>query len=213
MLESMGFLVISLPPSKNLPKPVSSHADMLIFKYEDNLILQREYYNDNLKLFDKVKVKPADFKFGKKYPEDIKLNALAVADTLYGRIEHVCSNITELYTKKVNLNQGYAKCSTLLLPDNSAITADKTIADSLNKSSHDVLFIREGGIKLPGYNYGFIGGASTVYKRDVIFFGDIRQHFDFKNIQSFINAHGCDLIYCNEIPLFDLGGAVIVDNP
>ena len=73
-----------------------------------------------------------------------------------------------------------------------------------------VLLIEKGHIELPGFDYGFIGGASFVYEDKVIFFGNIERHPDFENIKDFIEATEYELIYNNSIPLTDIGGAVIL---
>lgn len=60
----------------------------------------------------------------------------------------------------VNINQGYARCSTLILNNRTAVTADISVKNALEKDGAKVLLISSGDIKLEGYDYGFIGGAS-----------------------------------------------------
>lgn len=203
IFKDMGLSLILLPPEPSLPKPVSSHADMLIF----GNIVQKDYYERNKNLFEGFDMVLAEEVFGDKYPEDVLLNAFAVGDTLFGRTETLSCEIRKLYPKAVNLRQGYAKCSTLLFGDN-AVTADNGIAQTLSEHGINVLRISPGHISLPGYDYGFIGGASFVYEDNVIFFGNITAHPDYMRIKAFIEEAGYNVIYDPSIPLTDLGGAI-----
>ena len=74
----------------------------------------------------------------------------------------------------------------------------------------DVLLIQPGHIDLPGYDYGFIGGASFVYENKVIFFGNIEGHPDYTEIRDFIDEAGYEMIYEKNTQLTDLGGAVVL---
>ncbi len=206
MLCGMGFSLVYLPPDSSLPKPVSSHADMLLFEN----VVQRDYYEKNKRLFDGCDIVLAEERFGNEYPKDILLNAFAVGNTLFGRLEYLSDQVKKLYPKAINLRQGYAKCSTLLF-SNNAITADRGIADALTEYGIDTLLITPGHILLPGYNYGFIGGASLVYENKIVFFGNIEAHPDHLKIKSFINNKGYEMLFDPSVPLTDLGGAVCRD--
>ena len=206
IFTDMGLNVVLLPPDPSLPEPVSCHADMLMF----GNILQKDYYKRNKELFGGYDIVLAEEKFGKEYPKDVLLNAFAVGDTLFGRLESVSVKIKEQYPKAVNLRQGYAKCSTLLF-GNNAITADKGIGSVLTEHGLNVLIITSGHIALPGYDYGFIGGASFVYKNIVYFFGDLEKHPDCVKICNFIEDAGYVPAYDIDYPLTDFGGAIILD--
>ncbi len=206
IFKDMGLNVVLLPSEPSLPKPVSSHADMLIF----GNIVQKDYYERNKELFEGYDIILAEEKFGNEYPKDVLLNAFAVGDTLFGRLESLSAKTKELYPKAINLRQGYAKCSTLLF-GNNAVTADKGIADTLIRYGLNVLVIAPGHIALPGYDYGFIGGASFVYENKVIFFGNIEQHPDYIAIRNFINTAGYEIFYDRSSTLTDIGGAIVLD--
>jgi hypothetical protein len=61
---------------------------------------------------------------------------------------------------------------------------------------------------LPGHQYGFIGGASgKISENEILFFGDITAHQDYKKIAGFIEKHGCKIISLN-FPLTDFGGII-----
>ncbi len=205
MLSSMGFSLVYLPADPSLPEPVSAHADMLMF----GNVIQKDYYERNKELFDGFDMVLAEESFGNKYPKDVLLNAFVVRNTLFGHLESLSDKIKKLYPKRVDLRQGYAKCSTLLF-GNNAVTADKGISDTLRDFGCNVLMIRPGYISLPGYDYGFIGGASFVYENKVVFFGNIEEHPDYVKIKDFIESVGYELIYDITTTLTDIGGAVIL---
>lgn len=211
MLNNIGFDIIKLPCDNSLPPPVAHHADMLMFSDNVHLITTKSYYSKNEEIFNDVDVILSKCEFGNSYPDDIIFNAFVFKNKLFGRIDVLCDKVRCLYPKHVNLRQGYAKCSTLLF-GNNAITADSTIANALINEGCNVLEIVPGNILLPGYNYGFIGGASTVYENKVIFFGNIELHPDFSKIKEHITSNGYDLIYEKNTPLTDIGGAIIINN-
>ncbi len=202
----MGLDLVFLPSEPSLPEPVSAHADMLMF----GNIVQKDYYERNKELFREYDIVLAEEKFGNEYPKDVLLNAFAVGDTLFGRLESLSGEVKKLYPKVINLRQGYAKCSTLLF-GNNAITADKGIASVLTEYGLNVLVITPGHIALPGYDYGFIGGASFVYENKIIFFGNIEEHPDYAFIKNFITSAGYELIYDKNEKLTDFGGGVMIN--
>lgn len=210
-LSSEGFVLRKLRPDPCLPPPVSSHADMLLFTDEDRMLTTKHYYESNRDTFEGCRITCADITLGNRYPDDVALNCFAVRDTLYGRLESVCEDIRCLYPRLVNLSQGYAKCSTLLF-DNCAVTADTGIYKALKAHEIEVLTISPGHISLPGYDYGFIGGASFVCDNRVIFFGDISAHPDYISIRDFVTQRGYNIIYTDTHPLIDLGGATVCNN-
>lgn len=211
IFTELGLDIIKLKGDPSLPLPVSTHADMLIFSDGKRLVTTKNYYEKYNEIFHGCNIIITDTELGNKYPQDTVLNCFVLSERLYGRLESVCKDILELYPKSTNLTQGYAKCSTLLF-GNNAVTADKGIAKALKKNSITVLEITPGFISLPGYDYGFIGGASFVHENKVIFFGDLRAHPDYTNIRNFIEDRGFEVLYTKDTELIDLGSAVYCNN-
>ena len=130
---------------------------------------------------------------------------------------------------KVNVPQGYARCTCLPVDDDSFITSDAGTAKSLSAHDANVLLIEQGHIKLLGFDYGFIGGCAgnlSVPKpesaninslrpcstkqphstrRAIVFNGNLAAHPDYKKIAAFIKDRDIELIYFNEYPLEDIG--------
>lgn len=198
--EKYGYNII---PSKNITafsNPERKHADMQALRINDKLFT----------LENCVK------KAGETYPENILLNCLFLNNTLYGRLDSTDNSVLDYCRnnniKLVNVNQGYTRCSTLAINNNAVITADKSIEKALKNNGAEVLLINPGYIKLEGFDYGFIGGASFCDNNKVFFFGNMEQHPEYSKIKKFIFTHNSDIeVLCKDITITDIGGAVITD--
>ena len=223
-LESLNFQPIPLPADKRLNKIVQSHADTLIFQSESTLIANADYITAIPHQIAQRFIAVPEAPIG-DYPSDTIFNALTVGRYMFAREaglapsvkKHAASSALTL----VNVNQGYAKCSTLALSAaRAAVTADKGMAAAMESVGITVLRISCGHIALDGCNYGFIGGTSFVvepgycrslseYKPSVFFFGDINGHPDGNRITEFITRLGYRTV-CLSGELTDFGGAVII---
>jgi hypothetical protein len=207
IVENLGIKVIKVAPSRCLPSPVCEHADLQLFHFGGSKIAvskeQAVVVSELEKLgFDVVKTEPP----GGKYPYDCSLNAFFLGDNLFGREKSLAREI--IHKNLVNVNQGYCKCSVCIVGESSAITSDPSIAAALESNGVDVLRICAGHIKLSGYSYGFIGGASALIDKDkMLFFGDITKHPDFDKIQMFLKKYNVDFI-CAKGELTDVGGLI-----
>ncbi len=206
--------VISLPKWKGLPEPVSSHPDMLFYPLPNGKILVgRDYYNENRGFFSSLgDVFLLDEKTPSgSYPFDVLFDCLGVKDTLYGKDGFVSDRIKENYTFFVPVKQGYTRCSTAMLSESCAVTADLGIAAALKNDGIDVLVIRSGYIELNGYSCGFIGGAGALLSDGVYgFFGDLYTHPDGKTIAKFALEHKIKAVSLSDEPLSDNGGLLIL---
>ncbi len=148
----------------------------------------------------------------KKYPDNILLNVALIGDKLFCKESAVAEEIKnfsiENNIKIVNVNQGYTKCSTLVLSNNAIITADETIYKAALNNSINVLKISPGYIYLQGADYGFIGGCSGVIGDTVYFFGDINTHPESMKITEFITKQGMSYVSLNKGIMKDIGGFI-----
>ena len=199
--------IILLPPFDKLPPPVSSHADMIMYKLRDSLLIHKDYYNENATLFHGISVTLTDEVISDVYPHDILLNALNLNGTVYGKTDSVSEYIKSDAAKIINIKQGYARCSACIVSDHAIITADRSIAAAVTDT--DVLLIREGHINLDGYGYGFIGGASVKIGGKLLFFGDITRHPDHNAVGRFCEMQGVEIISLSDEILYDYGSMVI----
>ena len=212
-IEKLGHTVISSDTVDTFPIPEQKHADMQILPINNDIFLVNECTVLAEKL-PKERLLFCNKKAGNKYPEDILLNFLHLNNTLYGKLSAIDKNLLD-YCKEnnirtVNINQGYARCSTLVLNKKAVITSDLSIEKALKKDGVEVLLISSGSIVLDGYDYGFIGGASgKIEENTIAFFGNVTSHPDYKKIENFCDNHNISInVICPYMSLTDIGGMV-----
>ena len=91
------------------------------------------------------------------------------------------------------------------------ICADRGLERSFSANGIDVALIENGGIALPPYEYGFIGGATGVFGNKVYFIGDYKRHPSAEIIENALSSEGYTPISLSDEPLFDLGGLIFLE--
>ena len=134
-----------------------------------------------------------------RYPDDVALNAAqlispSLGDMLFCRRKSTAAEILSLYSNEAvaDVRQGSAHCSVCAVTERAIITTDDGIARRAELCGIDVLKISPGGIRLDGYDSGFIGGASARVGDTLCFFGDPKTHQDGEKIIKFVNDHMSD---------------------
>ena len=110
----------------------------------------------------------------------------------------------------VDVRQGYAKCSTVIVDEDSIITYDKGIAKPCEAAGMNVLLVEPGFVKLRGANTGFIGGASGRVDDKIVFNGDLSAHPNFREITAFIEERGLGCKWFESYELEDIGSIITV---
>ncbi len=228
-LRAMDYLVLSLPPFPALSAPVCDHPDMLLFSLDDRLFCPAAYAAQPnaaavlSELTDATGMTlcplPSHEILSADYPNDVKLNALLLRNSQGTRylFAHPTALSPTLHQTAIDegvtvlpVRQGYASCSTAVIAEDAIITADCSIANAAQRVGIDVLLISPGHIELPGYNCGFIGGASgyDAVTHTLFLCGDPTHHPDHQNgrIQAFCHAHGCHIHTLPSDHLTDIGG-------
>ena len=211
-LEGLGYDIRVIPKDPLLAKAVQSHPDMLTCRIGNRVVMNEAYYQNNKSCFDGVFVVTTDRCYTDKYPDDVLLNALVIGDTVYGRVDVICNEILSMCKRRVYVKQGYAACSCATVADRAVITSDLSLAKALECDGIDVCVIDPGYIRLDGYDYGFIGGASVRLDNGrVAFFGDVKKHPCFDKMKEFADKHGASLISLSDEPLTDCGGGFVLE--
>ena len=215
VLTQLGHRTLRLPPHPNLPEPVASHPDMLLFFAPDAIFCTKSYYEIATRELDEISsvygapILHIQKEYQNKYPHDVLLNALPLGKHLFCNTKTVAQELLALGLEPSHVNQGYTKCSSLPLGNNALITSDASIAECAKKRGIDVLQIREGDIALSGYDYGFIGGCASFAPRGgintVFFCGDLSGHPDYKKINCFSQANNLSIVSLSNIGLCDVG--------
>ena len=204
--------VVRMPSWDKVPGDIGYHPDMLGFARGDKLWLNDEYYMANSALFDSLgaDIRLCTEPYG-KYPNDVRFNAFALGDVLFGRADSIAAALKDEFTSVVNLRQGYAKCSTTVFAD-SVITSDYGIAKTVAEYGADTLYVDPDTIVLPGYGYGFIGGALVCVSDDtLVSFGDIRCHAQGEEVLNFAAERGFGVVGFNGAPICDHGGILVLN--
>lgn len=195
-----------------LYKPVNTHPDMQIHFIDDSTAVVApgvfEYYKNLLPLgvvLLKGKKNP-----GSTYPDDTAYNVAKVGKRIIGRLASLEGTIKEIYTQKgydfVDVKQGYAKCNLCVVDENSVITEDEGLYNTLTKTGMNVLKIQAGAVALPFFKNGFLGGASGfVSKNKLAFCGSLENHPDADKIFDFIKNKNVDIIQLSSTKLCDYG--------
>ena len=211
-LEQRGIQVIETAADSRLPKPVRFHPDMQACPLLDKhmFVLKGNPLGEKLTLLD-FSLKETAIEPGPTYPADALCDGLVWGKRLLGNPDAMDPAIQHsaeiLGLSLLSCKQGYTACSVALVDKHSAITADTGIAGVLKGQGLDVLLIRPGWIKLPGYNTGFLGGSCGKLSPDKLAFtGQLSSHPDGKAIRAFLEQRGVAAVELSHGPLVDTGG-------
>ena len=190
------------------------HTDLQFLHYnKDTVFVLKECTNlkENLKKYFPNVIEISK-NIEKEYPNNVMLNCVVLNDKLICNTKTIADEVLQMAIKDnlkiINVNQGYTKCSTCIVNENAIITSDKSIYKSC-KNEMDVLLIRQGYIELSRTDYGFIGGSSFKYNRNILAFtGKIKLHPDYKSIKSFAQNHNVELLSLTENTMIDIGSII-----
>jgi len=145
------------------------------------------------------------------YPNDVFFNCAIMGNHIIMNKKYSDSRIVS-YAEKHNLTlidvkQGYCKCAICIVDENSLITEDEGIYRAIKKQSDlDILLLKKHEIKLNGYEYGFIGGASGKLDQNILAFtGMIELHTEYQEIKTFCERKGISILSLSNEALYDYG--------
>ena len=221
-LELQGFYPIALPRHENLSEAISSHPDSLVFFLDGVLFAPAEYCEAAPYVFTDIRDRHPNIKIvftsdnlSADYPRDCPMNAKPFGKRILAREKSLSCRILDFAKDNgyeiINTNQGYPACTTLALGKDFAVTSDPGVARSLTNTGINTLTIEKGGISLPPHDYGFIGGASGVFRDKIFFIGDYKLHPSADIIEDFAVRAGYSLISLEDSPLIDLGGLIFLE--
>ncbi|MDE7390498.1 MAG: hypothetical protein K2M82_06130 [Lachnospiraceae bacterium] len=216
-LENIGIeLIKTLPYNNEKSNPEADHADMQLLHLGGNKVIVLSNKGGLADELTKVgiSVKFANTEINKFcYPQCAVLNCVVLKGRIFGLVSNIDRVVIDCFSdnEKVNVKQGYTKCSTCVVNENAIITSDSTISKAAMLSGIDCLKIEEGYIQLCDKYPGFIGGASFKYDSSTLLFtGDIKQHPNYLSIRDFCKNHGVFVQSLTSLPLTDVGGVVVL---
>ena len=90
------------------------------------------------------------------------------------------------------------------------ITADSSIENAARALGYDVLKIHPGFFRLPGFDYGFIGGSSFLLDGKLYFTGSINSHADEDSILNFLILHNTAPVFLSSDRAEDIGTVIVL---
>lgn len=209
--------LIELPYQSSVYEEISSHPDIFFCKI-NNQIFQAPNLKLENKLETKLKTKQGSNSVGAQYPEDIKYNICQIGKRVIHNFKYtdpaVAEYIDSTGLQKINIKQGYSKCSISVTSENSCITSDEGIYETLKRENMDVLLLDNTNIRLVDKNglqtkmNGFIGGATAVIEDKFIIFGDSNKILDKASLIEHLNNHNLKLVDFKNLEIIDYGSII-----
>ncbi len=215
-LESLGIKVFSSHENLSVSKPLSKHADMQIVKISDKTYICApecyEYYKKIFKNFS-CNLICGNTYLSSNYPCDIAYNIVVGEKYAVHNFKYTDITVKENLNKKtlINVSQGYCACNICALPNDSFISADAGVIKALSEYDVSFLQISQGNILLPGFDYGFFGGASFMIGNNTLAInGNIHTHPDFNAITEFCTKQNINVISLSTDKIMDIGSAIFI---
>lgn len=207
-LHNLGICVYTTQRISSLYDAVCAHPDMAFFHAGGNLFISSEEGKSRLLKIPGIEIREGRSKLKSTYPGDIAYNAARVGNFLIHNFKHTdpCILSASEDLIRVQVNQGYAKCSVCVVSDRAIITSDMGIAKKCDTFGIDVLKTDDSDILLKGVSHGFFGGASGKIAQDILAVnGNIKTHRDSDKIEEFCDKYGVKIISLHNGAIYDIG--------
>lgn len=213
-LRRKGHQIVEIKRTTAVYEAVSAHTDLYLCRIKNDRILSPE---QNATIGSTLRQRGISYTLGSplkgsRYPDNIAYNAAWAGSYLIHNLKYtdpaILKKAEELELETVHVKQGYTKCSLVVVDEHSLITSDQGIAGSLTQYPLDVLLISCGHVRLDGFAYGFLGGASGRVDDEILFNGDLSAHPDFEKITAFIKSKGLSPVFFKGYELEDIGSII-----
>lgn len=195
---------------KTEDEAVSTHPDLQIHFVSDNIAFcppsTAEYYKRVLPSYVNLHIGTANP--GDTYPSVCAYNIARVGKHIICNTKIADNNILKYYKennyKIIHVNQGYTKCNVCPISDSSFFTEDRGIFDSLkNEPTLTAYLLEKGGVRLSGFDYGFIGGATGKIGDTLICCGKLEANKE--KILKILSALNMQLLELSDDSIYDYG--------
>lgn len=231
-IKSLGYGLIENKYNSNVYDEISSHIDIHYLEVKDKLVVSKCAVNRMKSELEDIDYITGDAEIGNEYPLDIPYNVCIMGNKAIHNFKYTDKKVIELLDKygytKINVEQGYTKCSIAVIDDNSCITSDIGIAKVLIDKGIDVLLVSEPDIYLlkrtntsvvdenkmyfeKSNMQGFIGGAMARIKGNIVVFGDVDKFINSRKIREFIEKRGLNIVDFKGLDIIDYGSVVVID--
>ncbi len=202
--------VISFQKDDYKPEYLSGHPDVFLFQYRNNIVIAPEiekFADMNLSVLKCTKSKGYS-KVDADYPGCTAYNA-AIGDTIFIHNLQFTDKAVESLTagmRRINVKQGFSRCSTIHLGKDCFITSDKSIMKSLDSAGIECEYLSPEGIILKGCRHGLLGGTAGVLGDKLFLCGNADFYPEGTALRHITEARNITLIELYEGPLIDCGG-------
>lgn len=216
-LMHQGFSPVTIPLCPYVERPVAGHPDIQLCIIGNNIIYEPRIEKTFLQVLSQstYTLIPGKSHLQATYPYDCAYNCAYTGSIAFHNTKVTDSSIKQILTPYsvplIHVNQGYTRCSTCIVDSHAIITSDTSIHNAAVNNGIDSLLIQPGYIELPGYKYGFIGGASCMCSDTMYFTGRLSHHPDYSNIVNFIAIHNKKIVFLSDLPAIDTGSIFFID--
>lgn len=205
---------ILVPKCNSVYEAINGHPDIQLNILKNNssnkVIIQKDISQNfkNILIDNDIDFIVSINSLSYTYPNDIILNSLILENHFIHNLKFTDKNLlaSQLTKIKINVSQGYTKCSVLPVRDKALITSDKGIFKALQEYDFDILLLPPGDISLPSLNYGFIGGVGGMISLNrMAFFGDLDCYNWGDEIKKFLYKYDISPIALRKGKLIDRG--------
>jgi virulence-associated protein VapD len=215
-LGVLGIETIKTIPCKDLYDAINGHPDIVVHHIGDNKLVVAPNVFDELQPVLSKKgfaLTKGETWLNRNYPENVAYNVLRVGSLAFHNTKYTDKSILIEFEKNeidlIHVNQGYTKCSTCIVDENTIITSDYKIAKTVEKYGIESILIKPGGIILSGFDYGFIGGCSGLISRNTMAFtGNLDNIQDNYKIYDILKSKGIDVKILSTKQIFDIGSII-----
>ncbi|QQK07719.1 DUF6873 family GME fold protein [Miniphocaeibacter halophilus] len=215
LLNDLKIDYIETIKCKDLDLPVDDHPDMVIHpvNYSTFVVYNEhfDYYLDKTKKYN-INIIKSKEKLNPKYPKDILLNISRLNNYYFYKKDFIDENLQYLLDKEntgITVNQGYAKCSSMIIKENTVITTDLKLHKIFLNLGLKSYLLNPNFIDLSGYNTGFIGGTcGNIGKDEVIFYGNLKKYKYYEELRKILEREKIDYYYPNVDTFIDRGSII-----
>lgn len=210
-LNDLDIKIYTTQITSMLYEAVSGHPDIVIHHIGDNKFIVSP---ENLKYFSNIpniQIISGKNSLTAEYPKDISYNAARVGKYLIHNFKYTDKSILENTEDliKIDVKQGYSKCSVCIINENAIITSDLGIAKKCDNYGIDVLIIDDSCVRLNGVSHGFFGGASGLIAPQILALnGDIKKHIDCEKIIEFCGKYNVEILSLHSGEIYDIGSII-----
>lgn len=205
--------VIPLPPDPDLAEPVQCHPDMIFAVLNGRMFVSERYSArypavvERISGLGRLEIVTTNDVRNARYPHDAAFNIAVWHDcvicnpsvTSHALLAHAEQSGCRI----IPVKQGYTGCS-CLVTDDAVCTFDRGIVKSLCREDLPCVLVEEGGISLPGYNCGFLGGACGYHSGTILVCGNA------DTLPCAASLHAAGTVFSlSDTPVTDYGGIKI----